>query len=323
MSTNNQMIRKFTIAFGEMFSNIPLVRYNPDGTEQERFMVPISFANKEKYVKRLEGDPDLDKKVQVTLPRMAYEMNGLKYDATRKQNTNIQNFSQSGSVTSAQYMPVPYNFDFSLYLMVRNLEDGHQIIEHILPYFTPDYTIKINMIPEMGIVKEVPIILNNTEFTIDDDGDRNSDTRVIIWTLNFTLKGFIFGADSPIGLIRTSITNIYNNITPTQNIVFNVSTGGIGNFTVGEIVYQGQSPLLSTASATVVNWNLSNKQLTVTNALGNFISSLPIISSASNAEWLFNSYNIIPIELSKIVITPNPLTANANSSYTYTTKITE
>jgi hypothetical protein len=206
----NKILRKIITGFSDLFSNITLVRYNPDDTEQERFIVPIAHATKELYVMRLQADPDLDKIIQMTLPRLSFEMNGMTYDATRKQNTNIKNFAQTPTGAISQYMPVPYNLDFSLYLYVRNIEDGTQIIEHILPYFTPDYTIKINLIPEMGMVKEVPIILNSTEYEINYEGDRDSDTRMIIWTLNFTAKAFLYRDTSETGLIKHTTTNIYN-----------------------------------------------------------------------------------------------------------------
>lgn len=206
----SKIIRKITTGFSELFSNITLIRYNPDDTEQERFLVPIAHATKELYVMRLEADPNLDKKIQMTLPRLSFEMNGLTYDASRKQNTNIKNFAQTGEGVIAQYMQVPYNMDFSLYLYVRNIEDGTQIIEHILPYFTPDYTIKINLIPEMGMVKEVPIILNSTEYEINYEGDRDSSSRMIIWTLNFTAKAFLYRDASESGLIKHATVNIYN-----------------------------------------------------------------------------------------------------------------
>ena len=206
----SKIIRKITTGFSELFSNITLVRYNPDDTEQERFIVPIAHATKELYVMRLEADPDLDKIVQMTLPRLSFEMNGLTYDATRKQNTNIKNFAETPNGAISQYMQVPYNLDFSLYLYVRNIEDGTQIIEHILPYFTPDYTIKINLIPEMGMIKEIPIILNSTEYEINYEGDRNSDTRMIIWTLNFTAKAFLYRDTSNVGLIKHTTANIHN-----------------------------------------------------------------------------------------------------------------
>ena len=321
--TYNRMIRKLTVAFGDLFNNITLVRYKADQSEQERFIVPLDYATKELYVVRLQGDPNLDKKVQMTLPRMSYEMNGLAYDATRKQITNIKHFAASGSTTLAQYMPVPYNFDFSVYLYVRNIEDGNQIIEHILPFFAPDYTIKVNMIPEMGIIKEVPVILNNATYDVTYEGDMNSDTRMVIWTLNFTVKGFIFGAMPEVGLIRTSITNILTNNTEGNNIAFNLSVGGLGNYEIGELVYQGTTAPLATATATVVSWSANNKQLIVNNAEGNFVSSANLVGINSGAIWTFNSYEVTPEKYSDIIITPSPNNANANSTYTYNTIITE
>ena len=321
-TTYNRMIRKLTVAFCDLFNNITLVRYNPDESEQERFIVPIDYATKELYVQRLTFDPNLDKKIQMTLPRMSYEMNGISYDATRKQQTNIKNFAGSGSNIQSQYMPVPYNFDFSLYLYVRNIEDGNQIIEHILPFFAPDYTIKVNMIPEMGIVKEVPIILNNTSYEVTFEGDRDSDTRMVIWTLNFTVKGFIFGANSATGLIKTSFTNIYNNIDDMTNFVINVGTG-LGDYQIGELVYQGTTSSLATASAKVLSWNSTGKQLTVNEARGNFVSNTNLIGINSGAKHIFSSYTLQPYEYVSIEVTPNPSNANATSNYTYTTTITE
>ena len=321
----NRMIRKLTVAFGDLFNNITLVRYNPDLSEQERFIVPIDYATKELYVMRLQGDPELDKKVMMTLPRMSYEMNGLTYDSSRKQITNTRNFAQSGQNTISQYAPVPYDFDFSLYLYVRNIEDGNQIIEHILPFFAPDYTVKVNMIPEMGIVKEVPVILKNVDYSVEYEGDRDSDTRMVIWTLNFTVKGFVFGASSnaSLGIIKTSFTNIMNDIEDSQNVVFNVNAGGTGNYAPGELIYQGSSLAISTATATVVTWSSTNKQLVVTQASGNFVSGKPLIGSKSNGRWNFYSYNVIPKTYTNITVTPNPTSANANSTYTYTTTIIE
>jgi hypothetical protein len=299
-----------------------LVRYNPDQTEQERFVVPIDYATKELYVMRLEGDENLDKKVQMTLPRMSYEMNGLTYDTTRKQITNIQNFASSNGAVLSQYMPVPYDFDFSLYIYVRNIEDGNQIIEHILPYFAPDYTIKVNMIPEMGIVKEVPVLLKNTNYEVTYEGDRDSDTRMVIWTLNFTAKGFIFGANTSAGLIKTSITNIYNEISAGENITFNMNTGGFGDYIVGETVYQGPSNAMSTASGQVVSWLYGNT-LTISNLNGNFVSNTSLIGQQSNANWSFYGYNLVPQQMARIIVVPEPTDVTGNNAYTYTTDITE
>lgn len=319
--TYNRAIRKLVVGFGNLFNNITLVRYNPDLTEAERVLVPIVYATKELYVRRLEDDPNLDKKIQTTLPRMSFEMSGLSYDSSRKQNTNARTFAKTSSGVTAQYNPVPYNFDFDLYLYVRNIEDGTQIIEHILPFFTPDYTIKLNMVPEMGIIKEIPVILNSATHDIVYEGDHTAETRMIIWTLNFTVKGFIFGKMSDVGLIRNSITNILGSISSTDTIVFNMATTGTGTYQTGEIVYQGYSATTATATAKVIIF--SNNNLHLTNIQGNFISDLPIIGIVSNSNYVFNSYEVQPQVLATIDIKPNPLTANANTNYTYTTTITE
>ena len=318
----NRIIRKLVVGFGNLFNEITMVRYNSDLTEAERFIVPIAYAAKEHYVLRLEEDYNLDKKVQITLPRLSFEMTGLQYDASRKQNTNIRNYAAStGNTVVGQYNPVPYNFDFNLYLYVRNIEDGTQVIEHILPYFTPDYTIKLNLVPEMGMVKEIPIILNNVTQDVQYEGNRSSDPRLVIWTLNFTVKGFIFGPVSSAGLIKTSITNILNDITAEDVVIFNMGNTGIGSYQIGEGVYQGYSSGTATATARVLSW--SNSKLRLTSINGNFVSSQPIYGMVTNANYNFTSYQVAPSVLSEIVVVPNPTTANANSLYTYTKTITE
>ena len=323
--TYNRIIRKLVVGFGNLFNDITLVRYNPDMTEAERMLVPIAYASKEDYVLRLENDYNLDKKVQMTLPRLSFEMTGMTYDASRKQNTNIKNFAQTPSGIQSQYNPVPYDFDFSLYLYVRNIEDGTQVIEHILPFFTPDYTIKLNLIPEMGVVKEVPIILKNVSSEVTTEGNRDKDTRTVIWTLNFTVKGFVFGAVSSAGLIKTSITNIWTDIAPTDTVALNVSsTSGVGQYQLGEFVYQGYSAGTSTASAKVVAWDSLNYKLTLTNIQGNFVSSMPIYGSKSQANYLFTNYGTITPQKTVIITSvPNPITANASNNWIANTTIQE
>lgn len=320
----HRVIRKLVIGFGNLFDKITMVRYNPDLSEAERILVPLVYAAKEHYVMRLEEDYGADKKVQMTLPRMSFEMTGLNYDTSRKQNSNVKNFAQGPNGVVAQYNPVPYNFDFSLYIYVRNIEDGTQIVEHILPYFTPDYTIKLNLIPEMGIVREVPIVLENISQDIQYEGNRSSDPRIVIWTLNFTVKGFVFGKTTDIGVVKTSITNILNSITPEDVVVFNMTTPGIGEYQIGEVVYQGYSYNNSTAMGKVVLWN--NNELHLTNIEGNFVSSQPIYSVNTNASYQFDSYNLAGITTQKqveISSTVNPPTANVDGIYKIDTTITE
>jgi len=295
----NRTIRKLVVGFGNLFNDITLVRYNPDLSESERFVVPIAYATKESYVMRLEEDLTLDKKVQMTLPRFSFEMTGLSYDTSRKQNTNIKNFASTSSGIKSQYNPVPYNFDFNLYLYVRNIEDGTQVLEHIIPYFTPDYTIKLNMVPEMGIIKEIPVILNTCTSDITYEGNREKDPRMIIWTLNFTVKGYIFGKSTDAKLITHTITSIYNKLTDGDVVEFTMDTNsGVGTYQIGELVYQGYTPQSSTATAKVVYW--TNNKLHLDNINGDFISSHPIYGVNTRANYKFTSYNIAPEKYAQI-----------------------
>jgi hypothetical protein len=277
-----------------------LYRFKPDLTESERFIVPIAYASKERYVMRLEEDLNLDKKVQLTLPRMSFEMAGLSYDSSRKQNTNIKNFSGTPpSGVLSQYNPVPYNFDFNLYIYVRNIEDGTQIIEHILPYFTPDYTIKLNLIPEMGIIKEVPVILNSTQHEITYEGGRDNETRMIVWTLNFTVKGFIFGKVTETSVINRAFVSVYNLVSQEEVIEFYMNLdSGYGTYKVGEKVYQGYTP--DDASATGMVVQFTDNVLRLKELTGNFVSDKPIYGINTLANYNFTSYNLNPLKFVEV-----------------------
>lgn len=288
------------MGFGNLFDSITLYRFKPDLTESERFIVPIAYASKERYVMRLEEDLNLDKKVQLTLPRMSFEMAGLSYDSSRKQNTNIKNFSGTPpSGVLSQYNPVPYNFDFNLYIYVRNIEDGTQIIEHILPFFTPDYTIKLNLIPEMGIIKEVPVILNSTQHEITYEGGRENETRMIVWTLNFTVKGFIFGKVTETSVINRAFVSVYNLVSQEEVIEFYMNLdSGYGTYKVGEKVYQGYTS--DDASATGMVVQFTDNVLRLKELTGNFVSDKPIYGINTLANYNFTSYNLNPLKFVEV-----------------------
>jgi hypothetical protein len=321
----HKTIRKLVVAFGNLFNEIKLARYDSDGEEVEHFLVPLVYGGKEKYVSRLEGDPDLDKKVQVTLPIMSFEMGSMNYDAGRKLNTNVRNSVASGGSTTslAVYNPVPFDFEFSLYVYVRNIEDGAQLMEKILPYFTPDYTISLNMIPEMGLVKQVPIILKSVSNEIDYEGDYNTNIRSIIWTLSFTVKGYLYGPVTEPKIIRASYTNIINDLClHDYNIVGTMAAGGLGKYQMGESVYQGASYSNYTASGKVVSWNSTSRLLELTDLFGHFVTGYPIQGITTNAKWTPSSFNVTSNATTQIVVTPNPSNVIPPNNYTYTVTTT-
>lgn len=321
----HRIIRKVVVAFGNIFNNISIARYDSAGVEQEHFLVPIVYGGKEKYVSRLEGDPDLDKKVQVTLPIMSFEMTDMSYDASRKLNTN-QRLTHPGGAqdkTLAVYNPVPFNFDFDLHAYVRNIEDGAQLMEKILPFFTPDYTVSVNLVPEMGIVKQLPLILNDVSHEIEYEGDYNTKVRSVIWTLRFTVKGYLYGAISQPKIIRTSITNMLDDVDLHATDIALEMTNGFGNYKDGEIIYQGYSYETATATATVSHWLPAANTLTIKNLSGHFVTSSNVIGLSTNATWNANNYQIHSSNLVNITITPNPSGVILPNNYTYTTVITE
>lgn len=321
----HRIIRKMVIAFGNVFNNVSIARYDSAGVEQEHFLVPIVYGGKEKYVSRLEGDPSLDKKVQITLPIMSFELTDMSYDASRKLNTN-QKLTHAGgghNTTLAVYNPVPFNFDFELHAYVRNIEDGAQLMEKIIPYFTPDYTLSVNLIPEMGIIKQIPLILNDVSHEIDYEGDYNSKVRSVIWTLRFTVKGYLYGPISEPKIIRTSITNILDDSSLHDRYISLDMSNGFGNYKIGENVYQGYSYETATSTAKVSDWSPTSNTLVISSLSGHFVTSSNVIGVETNATWTANSYQIQSSNLVNITVTPNPSNVILPNNYTYTTVVTE
>lgn len=226
----NRTIRKLVVAFGTMFNELDVIRFAKDGTAKEKIKVPLNYGPKEKYVNRLTSDPDLVKSINTVVPRMSFELTSLSYDNSRKQITTGQNFSYSSSTgLSTQYNPIPYNFDFTLSIYVRNTEDGTQILEQILPFFTPDYTVTLDLISGMDQKYDVPIILNDVSTEIDYEGDMTT-TRLIIWTLTFTMRGYIFPrVKTGSSYITSANTNVFTTTDVANNNVVATNINTLSN----------------------------------------------------------------------------------------------
>ena len=192
----HETMRKVVVAFGTIFNNINIVRKNNSGAVTQSMKVPLAYGPKQKFLARLREDPNLNKKVALTLPRVGFEISGISYDSTRKLNS-IQkikktNSSEEGKTISSQFMPVPYNMDFEMVVMAKSSDDALQIVEQILPFFQPDYTITLNDNSAMGTTRDVPIVLNNVAYEDSYDGDFN-ERRVLTYTLTFTSKFYLYG----------------------------------------------------------------------------------------------------------------------------------
>ena len=194
----NEGLRKLTIAFGQIFNNVIIQNTSSTGAITKRIRVPLAYAPKEKFLVRIEQQANLqsDREVAVTLPRMGFEITGLQYDATRKinkmQKTIRVKSGEEGKVRNYNYAPVPYNISFNLYSFTATAENGLQIIEQILPYFQPEYTVTMNVVPELDIKRDVPIILNSVNYEDTYNGEF-TQRRAVIYTLGFTAKTYLYG----------------------------------------------------------------------------------------------------------------------------------
>lgn len=206
----NGSIRRMVVAFGSLFNQIYIDRAESSGTKT--MLIPISYAPKEKYKVRLSADPYLQNPNQITLPRMAFEITGYVYDSARKRNSMSKNFvrpsSSSTSGVDYTFAEVPYNIDFGLYIYVRNMEDGLKIVEQILPYFTPEFVATINF-DDINKKIDVPIYLNSVSSEEDYEGDFET-RRSIVFTLNFTMKTYLFGAKKNYKEIRLVQAALWN-----------------------------------------------------------------------------------------------------------------
>ena len=212
----HETVRNVIVAFGTMFNNIQIVRKDNTGAVTQAMKVPLAYGPKQKWLTRLDQDPSLATSTAITLPRLGFEIGSLTYDPTRKMN-RVQKFKKvkasgadAGKLDS-QYMPVPYNMDITLYAMAKNSADALQIVEQILPYFQPDYTITINDNLGMGIKKDIPIILTSVGYEDSYQGDFES-RRAIIYTLSFTTKFYLYGPVTSSSVIKTVQVDQFANL---------------------------------------------------------------------------------------------------------------
>ena len=321
-----QLTRKYVVIFGNIFNNISLIRKDKDtGKEIDRIKVPIIYGPKERYVTRIEQDPDLQKEVAITLPRMSYEITGMNYDAARKQNSLLRQAKDNTATrVKSQYMGVPYDFSFELSIYSKNIDDANHILEQILPYFNPDYTVSIIPIPEMSYIKDVPIVLDTVSTSTQYEGNYDN-VRYVTTNLTFTMKGYFWGPVADPKLIRKVIANIYNEGGMQSAYIsrINTTSGNAGKFIIDDIVYQGANYNSARAYGSVLEWEATDGKLMLGSVQGQFKVGEQIRGLSSNAVYSIASFDISPLKLAKITIEPDPINANTNSDYGYTTVIQE
>jgi len=319
----HRTIRKMVVVFGTMFNDLEIVRYTQAGVAKEKMKVPLSYGPKERYLTQITSNPNLIKSINSVLPRMSFNLESLEYDVNRKQVSTLQNFAQNqNGGLNTQFVPVPYNFEFSLSIYVRNTEDGTQILEQILPFFTPDFSVVVDFIPAMDQKYTVPIILNSVASTVEYEGGMSDGTtRIIIWDLTFTAKSFIWPPVKSGKIINQANTNL--NIDLTSKLIQKVYVdyaNGNNVFTTGETIRDSANGFFGTVEYFS---NTSLGTLVITGGNKYIETGYTLTGDYSHAKYNVSTLDTASINAAAVVTEPSPTSALPNSSYGFIETITE
>lgn len=259
----NQTTRKYVAIFGTLFNQLKIERADNDGVKQQEMIVPLSYAPYQKILARVLADPDLEnsRRPAMTLPRMSFEINNMSYDPQRKLATTRkmlkQNKAEGDDARDFIYSGVPYNLDFSLYIMTKYAEDATKIMEQILPFFTPDWTVSAKMVPDMDAI-DIPVILNSVT-TEDLYEGTFEERRTVLYTLTFTLKGYYFGPQKTKKVIKFIDIDNYHGVDSNETAVggVNIRPGLSAN---GQPI--STEGVTATARAIVANGTVGSVKLT-------------------------------------------------------------
>ena len=246
---NHGLVRKYVILFGTLFNDVYINRENSVGETIQTLRIPLTYGPKDKFLNRLDSDGYLDRAISVQLPIMSFEMTSMNYAADRKLNTINRRMAvdtTNANKIKYQYSPVPYDMSFELNIMVKNAEDGTRILEQIIPFFTPEWTASVNLIPSMNVIHDIPVILNSVNLN-DDYAGTYETRRAMIYTLAFTMKAYIYGPVKKTGaIIKQAEVNIHSNLDTTSTPVAEiVATPGL-NANGVSVNYFGVGPAPTT-----------------------------------------------------------------------------
>ena len=216
----HSLVRKTVVSFGTLFNNIYVERTDGTGTTQ-KIKIPLSYASKDRMFYRLNinvNDPKYYA-TQIILPRMSFAITSITYDSERKRNLVSKRYAaKDDQKVKYHHSEVPYNIGFSLYIYVKNVDDGLQIVEQILPFFNPQFniTIKPDILGDLNELLDIPIVLGQILPSEQYEGILKDDpSRVLIWELAFSAKIALYGPVHTSGLIKTADVNIFDNFEDT------------------------------------------------------------------------------------------------------------
>ena len=223
--TYNKILRKCVIGFGTLFNGIECRKENKDGSVYSRMKVPLAYGPRQKFLARLEQQADLNQKVALTVPRLSFEMTGISYDSARKlAPTTLTLKANTANSVKKQFTPVPYNVDFELNVISKTNDEALEILEQIVPVFQPSYQMTIKLVDEMQDFRDIPIILNNINYSDDYEGTFD-DKKITLITMQFTVKAYIFGpvgTQAPIKKAKADIYTDMKDVATTRQVAYQV-----------------------------------------------------------------------------------------------------
>ena len=296
----HETIRRYVIVFGTMFNDMVVHRRNAAGTIVKRLKVPIAYGPRAKFLSRIKQDPTLTKPDAISLPRMSFQIVGYNYDPARKLQTigQMRGAVANTSLNGAVYNPVPYNIDFELSIYVLNAEDGTMLIEQILPFFTPEWTNTMKLVDDIDLRMDVPVVLNtiNTEDTYEDAYENR---RTIIHTLNFTMKGYIFGPvkNKDVILIANTRTFVIDGFSASlegansgPNAIVQLSAANAGTGYVNNQIVTFSNGTVNATASIGTNTTGSITSLSIQSG-GNFANTSTIRTQIANTTTTSNATN--------------------------------
>ena len=215
----HSLLKKYVIIFGTLFNNIRIERFNADNTVASTLKVPIAYGPRDKFLARIEANPTGTATTSILLPRMGFELTGIRYASDRKLQTTIPYYTNQNlngnSILRKVYQPVPYDIEFTLSVIAKSTEDAARIVEQILPYFTPEWTISARLLENFDNLTDIPVIINTVD--IEDNYESDFKTRrTLIYTMVFTMKAYLYGPSTQSKIIKIANINTFAPIEATK-----------------------------------------------------------------------------------------------------------
>jgi hypothetical protein len=258
----HSITKKAVVAFGSLFNDIYIARFDSSGNETERVRVPLSYMTKQKFISRLNQDPSLNSPFYMSLPRMSFEFSNLIYDSSRKNDSFQKSLSQNNSIYSFRYGRVPYNMTFMLHIFAKNTDDALQIMEQIIPFFTPEYSVNVKMVDPTDLSVDLPFVIQNITYDEDNEDTNFENRKTVIVDIEFYAKLFYYGPTKQLSFGATGGTGFGAGVQIPEGMIGKVVIDFFGG-TTGDIL-SGDSDLALQTIETGLTGNVSPDSFSLT-----------------------------------------------------------